>query len=289
MVDEDCDQGEDTECWFVCEAQEAWENWTENWCQQVCKGAEEVDSIPPTHYPTASPPTRAPTRAPTTYPTASPPTQSPTAFTAESYGGSYYGSYLLGSYGGSFGSYGGSYGGSADAPAVVEIAFVVSFAEEVGLIDEIRACNALVTEIATLAMIDEDYFECGMTLSDGSTRHLLSFVYNTEIVITIPATDLATSEGDMMVEGLQATVADTGTLTDVLNTSLETALPNNVGAVTSKIDVVVELPYSTTETDSSTQSPTAFTYTNCRDCSIQRRGNLRKLSFGRVPCCITQI
>jgi len=180
-------------------------------------------------------------------------------------------------------------GDGTAAPAVVEIAFVVSFTEEVGLIDEIRACNALVTEIAALAMIDEDYFECGMTLSDGSTRHLLSFVYNTEIVITIPATDLATSEGDMMVEGLQATVADTGTLTDVLNTSLETALPNNVGAVTSKIDVVVELPYSTTETDSSTQSPTAFTYTNCRDCSIQRRGNLRKLSFGRVPCCITQI
>merc|ERR1740130_1881458 len=83
-------------------------------------------------------------------------------------------------------------------------------------------------------MIDEDYFECGMTLSDGSTRHLLSFVYNTEIVITIPATALAMSEGVTMVEDLQATVADTRALTDVVSTSLETALPNNVGTVTSK-------------------------------------------------------
>jgi len=103
--------------------------------------------------------------------------------------------------------------------AVVKIVFVLEFEEELSDTEETEACNELVKGIATKNTVDENYVECNMELS-GSRRHLLSFAYNADIVITIPAKFVAMSEGVTMVKDLQAAIADEATLQAAVVTSL---------------------------------------------------------------------
>jgi len=92
---------------------------------------------------------------------------------------------------------------------VVEIEMVLTFEEELSDDDQTDACAALVKGIADVdASVNENYITCNMSLQSRRSRHLLSFVYNTDMTITIPASVVAAAGGVATVAVLQATIAD---------------------------------------------------------------------------------
>jgi len=92
---------------------------------------------------------------------------------------------------------------------VVEIEMVLTFEEELSDDDQTDACAALVTGIADVdASVNENYITCDMSLQSRRSRHLLSFVYDTDMTITIPASVVAAAGGVATVAVLQATIAD---------------------------------------------------------------------------------
>jgi hypothetical protein len=129
---------------------------------------------------------------------------------------------------------------------VVEIEMVLTFEEELSDDDQTDACAALVTGIADVdASVNENYITCDMSLQSRRSRHLLSFVYDTDMTITIPASVVAAAGGVATVSVLQAIIADpvaleasvTASVAEIGGGAVVSGIETEVSGVDDDVDV----------------------------------------------------